>query len=1297
MGRAERWLTIVVAVSATVLFGSISSADAEGPEDFTLVEVITNLDRPTAVEIAPNGDVFVTEKNGKLKVFDGLDDPTADVVVDWQSRTMATGDQGMLGLAVDPLYGNGRNYVYVHYVLDEIPGENDPPHWNDNCPVSQTDGCVVTASLARIEVDPATNQMVDWIDLLTSASCFQFNGHSSNDLSFGPDGFLYALVGDGASFTVADYGQLGTNPCEDPPYPDAPTPANGQGGALRTMDLLTSVGGETNDPVWYNGVVLRIDPDTGAAAPGNPLAGGAVGGDDRIIAHGMRNPFRMDVRPGTDELWISDVGWGQVEEINVVADVDDATVENFGWPCYEGPTLHPVYSQYGFCQTIVNDPGSLDLTTDLTQARYPYTHQDTVGDCGPGGSAATAVAFGRPGQYPEKYHDALFFNDYARGCLWAMLADANGVPDPTTIDTLVTDAIIVDLEVTPNGDLLVVEVGDFTNGSGRIRRLDFLGGNLAPSASITANTLTGTENVTLFEFSGAGSTDPEGEALTYEWDLDGDDVFDAAGETASIVYTDPGSYTVTLRVTDPGGASDETTVIANVSNTPPQATIDSPAAATTWRVGDEISFSGTATDAEDGALAPDTPGAEWQWTLILHHCPDVGCHTHIEGSWSGVSSGTFATPDHEYPSYLELRLVVTDSVGATDTASVELQPITSIITLDTDPTGLEVAGGIGAGSQVAPFDIEAIEGGDVSVVAPSPQTLGSTPYAFESWSDGGARSHDIVVPSGDLTLTASFTPVQAGFQDGWTGVAPSGGWSYWWNETGPLGDSSGYSALQWNGAFYDGDGVIDQPAASEFSYGAVLVDRVHPGRSALQGAADDRFVIIRYEVDVAGAYAIVSSSFTDLDCASGGVELVVLVNDVVVSSQMVSGSALSSFDQSLGVLAPTNTIDVAVGPGTSDECDTSGLDFFISQGEPTSGSVIATFSEGFSTGSPTGAWSYLWNESSALGTPSGYRDLQWNSVFYDSDGVLPGASPDEFSYGNVASWGAHPGRSASQASGVDRHAIIQYEVTADGTYAIADSFISNRGCLGGGVELTVLADDRSVSVIDFDGIGSADFDTVLGLLASGDTIQVAVGPGPNDACDAVDLDFSIEYIASGTEVVTATYSDDFTGPSPGSGWSYLWNENGAIGDSAGYSPLTWNTIHYDSDGLIGGSTNDEFSYGLAAQWGLHPGRGISQSTTDDRFAIVRHTISSGGSYRITGSSLANRGCVGQGVELQIRVNDVLISSTDHAGSDPASFDTALGNLAPGDTVDVAVGPDRSNVCDAVDLDFSLTRGAAAAG
>ena len=108
-------------------------------------------------------------------------------------------------------------------------------------------------------------------------------------------------------------------------------PATAEGGALRSQDLRT-----TGDPTALDGAILRVDPDTGDALPDNPLAASGDPNARRIVAYGLRNPFRFAIRPGTNEIWVGDVGWNTREEINRIVNPTDAAVENFGWPCYEG-------------------------------------------------------------------------------------------------------------------------------------------------------------------------------------------------------------------------------------------------------------------------------------------------------------------------------------------------------------------------------------------------------------------------------------------------------------------------------------------------------------------------------------------------------------------------------------------------------------------------------------------------------------------------------------------------------------------------------------------------------------------------------------------------------------------------------------------------------------------------------------------------------------------------------------------------------------------------------------------------
>src|SRR5262249_34046174 len=149
-----------------------------------------------------------------------------------------------------------------------------------------------------------------------------------------------------------------------------------------------------------------------------------------------------------------------------------------------------------------------------------------------------------------------------------------------------------------------------------------------------------------------------------------------------------GMHTVTVEYYDDTGPA-----VARASwqltgaGTPPVPVIDTPSSSLTWAVGDAISFSGHATDADDGTV----PASGLTWTLIIHHCTTpTTCHIHDVQSWSGVSSGSLNAPDHSYPSYLELQLTATDSANISTTTSVSLQPNTVDLTFASVPSGLSL-------------------------------------------------------------------------------------------------------------------------------------------------------------------------------------------------------------------------------------------------------------------------------------------------------------------------------------------------------------------------------------------------------------------------------------------------------------------------------------------------------------------------------------------------------------------------------------------------------------------------------
>src|SRR5215475_13447343 len=465
------------------------------PGGFQDTVALSGLTNPTVVQFSPDGRIFIGQKNGVIKVFSSLTDTSPVTFADLSAEVDDYWDRGLLGLALDPDFPT-RPYVYVLYTYD-APIGGIAPRWNDACPSppgATTDGCVVSARVSKLTASGDT--MTGAEQVLVEDWCQQFPSHSIGTLLFGRDGALYAGAGDGASFNNVDYGQYGAtnagdkaNPCADPPAPagTALRPPTAEGGALRSQSVR-----RTDGPATLDGAIIRIDPDTGQGLPDNPFAASADPNARRIVAYGLRNPFRFTQRPGTDELWIGDVGWNTWEEINRVVSPAGATASNFGWPCYEGASPQAGYQAAGLnlCSSLYSNPGS------VVAPYYTYKHSNCVVNytgCHSGGSSITGVAFYQGGSYPSQYNGALFFADHTRNEIWAMMPGANGMADPSNIQSFVgVDATggaaghPVDLKIGPGGDLFYVDMDD-----GTVHRITYTAANQAPTAAATASPTAG--------------------------------------------------------------------------------------------------------------------------------------------------------------------------------------------------------------------------------------------------------------------------------------------------------------------------------------------------------------------------------------------------------------------------------------------------------------------------------------------------------------------------------------------------------------------------------------------------------------------------------------------------------------------------------------------------------------------------------------------------------------------------------------------------------------------------------------
>jgi glucose/arabinose dehydrogenase len=660
---------ILVASVALLLLLSMAAAiqtqvpaTAAAPAGFTEETAFSGLISPTAVRFAPDGRIFVAEKRGTIQMYDDVGDTSPVQVADLRTEVHNFLDRGLLGLAIDPGFP-ARPYLYALYTFDGPIG-GDAPQWgsagvdSDPCPDppgATRDGCVVSGKLVKLTLTGNTTTKQD----LIHDWCQQYPSHSIGDVVFGNDGALYVSGGDGASYSFADFGQGGGNPCGDPggAAGGVMSPPAAEGGALRSQDLRTPA-----DPVSLDGTVIRVSPDTGAAMTGNPDAEADDPNARRIVAYGLRNPLRMAVRPGTDELWVGDVGWRTDEEINRLPD-PTGDLTNFGWPCVEGAAAQNAYdaADLSICENLYAEGGD-------TKPFFSYRHGQPLNapdDCAvAAGSATSGVAFqldsGSP--YPDEYDGALFFSDYARNCIWVMPRGADGSPAAASARPFVSPAAApVDLETSPTGELFYADVV-----GGTIRRVVY-GGTRAP-----------------------------------------------------------------------------------LPDTAPQPVIDTPADGTTWKVGDTLTISGSATDAQGAAL----PASALAWEIVLQHCPSA-CHAHPLQQWTGVSGASISAPDHEYPAYLELKLTATGSDGTAASVTRRFDPRGVPITVDSQPQGLALT--LGTRTAVTPFTSTLIEASTTSLSAPSPVTVSGTSYEFVGWSDGGAQSHNLTVGAAAATLTAAYT------------------------------------------------------------------------------------------------------------------------------------------------------------------------------------------------------------------------------------------------------------------------------------------------------------------------------------------------------------------------------------------------------------------------------------------------------------------------------------------------------------------------------------------------------------
>lgn len=239
------------------------------PVTYEWTWVVDSLESPVDLQPDGSGRLFIIEQPGRIRILQGdqlIDQPYLDIV----DRVRSSGnEQGLLGLAFHPQYAqNGR--FFVNYT--DSGGDN---------------------VISRFQVSDDANIADPESEVRLVTVSDPFPNHNGGVLAFGPDGYLYAGMGDGGS-------------AGDP-----------FGNAQKTDVLL--------------GKILRLDVDSAepyAVPADNPFG-------NEIWVYGLRNPWRMSFDRLTGDLYIGDVGQGEWEEIDYLP-AGTGSGTNFGWDHREG-------------------------------------------------------------------------------------------------------------------------------------------------------------------------------------------------------------------------------------------------------------------------------------------------------------------------------------------------------------------------------------------------------------------------------------------------------------------------------------------------------------------------------------------------------------------------------------------------------------------------------------------------------------------------------------------------------------------------------------------------------------------------------------------------------------------------------------------------------------------------------------------------------------------------------------------------------------------------------------------------
>jgi glucose/arabinose dehydrogenase len=712
------------------LFSSVLVAQTP-PANFNNNVSQGGFDQPMGSAFTKDGTkMFVWDKAGRVyahvwdatnKVYNRQTQPMLDIseeVGNWR-------DFGCMSFILDPNFDT-NGLVYLMYIVDRHHLLNfGTPSYN---PLTNEYYAATISRITRFKTTVngtvfSTNYTTRKVLVGESKSTgipLTHESHGSGTLVFGSDGTLMACVGDNASYSSTDKGSAGETYFQQA-INDGIIRSAENVGAYRSQ-MLTS----------HCGKVLRIDPVTGDGVSSNPFfeASNPRAAKSRVWALGLRNPFRMNIKPNSGStnpadanpgtLLIGDVGWGAWEDLHIVS----KPAQNCGWPIFEGLDPHPGYStntpfnleelnplfgQNGCTQQylkfedllkqetspaqIIYNPCSGSIPLAGNQARYVHSRpaldwQHGANNARSGtfnNGAAVATTIGTAG---SPITGTPFGGNAAVGGTWY---DGNDFPADYKNTFFQADYggqwirnVSFDANGNTNkvrnfidGGAVVVHVAQnpldgtifYTDiAKGTVNRVSY-GGNQPPKAVLEADKTFGNSPLTV-NFKGDKSSDPEGKLASYEWDFgDGSAKETIANPTHIFSSTGIQSFTVTLKVTDDKGLTDSKTQNISLNNTAPTVKITSPADNSKYSLNgfSTINLRANVADAQE---SNSTLKYEWRQTLRHNN------HQHTEPAITTQDASAVISPvgcDGETYYYM-FALRVTDAGGLVAEDSVKIYP-----------------------------------------------------------------------------------------------------------------------------------------------------------------------------------------------------------------------------------------------------------------------------------------------------------------------------------------------------------------------------------------------------------------------------------------------------------------------------------------------------------------------------------------------------------------------------------------------------------------------------------------------